>query len=213
MSAASVYQWAVSGGIPEILELPKEQAISLIEDNTDADTGALCVDTVRKKIIEMTATPSTQVAQKKRGRKPANKPMPIENTVESGQVVVSSRSDRLFDFSSLSIPNLGAEPSKPTNKIIFHSSQGQIACYYHWVLEDDNTLFLVYDSRFEFGVVFTPPMNGPAQIEPIRVTSPTNGLDMLCHQHGFDFDFGCFKIIGLVKVNRGANDDGKDGRD
>lgn len=207
MNAEKMYQWAAAGEIPDILNIPKKDALELIEACTDKETGAICVGDIRSRIEEYSMPVVTQAPARKKRKAPAKKePQVAEQTAYTPVPVV--------DFSSLDIPNLGPEAAKPTNKIVFHSPQGRMACYYHWVLEDDNTLFLVYDSRFEFGLVFTPPLNGAAQAEPIRVTSPTSGLDMLCHPHGFDFDFGCFKIIGLVKVNKGAdNDDGEDWRD
>jgi hypothetical protein len=103
--------------------------------------------------------------------------------------------DRVFE--SLGIPGLGPEPEKPKHKVTFDmGAGGKITSSYHWVSEQDGGLFLVYDSRFEFGTFFEPPSFGKDRT--IKVSHSATNRTWNVFSLGFVHNFGIFSQINLI---------------
>lgn len=103
-------------------------------------------------------------------------------------------------FDTLGIPDLGPEPEKPQHKVTFDLGlAGKITSWYHWVNQQDQGLFLVYDTRFEYGTVYEPPNLGKDTV--IRVTH-SSGNEYYVHSLGFTNNFGVFSIVNLVLANK-----------
>lgn len=132
-------------------------------------------------------------------REPASEPEPVKT-----QAATFSQDDVLkalrTGFDTLGIPDLGPEPEKPQHKVTFDLGlAGKITSWYHWVSQQDQGLFLVYDTRFEYGTVYEPPNLGKDTV--IRVTH-SSGNEYYVHSLGFTNNFGVFSIVNLVLANK-----------
>jgi len=108
-------------------------------------------------------------------------------------------------FDSLAIPDLGPSPVKPQHKLTFDLGEGgKLTSWYHWVNEQDDGLFLIYDTRFDYGTVFEPPNLGERR--PIRVTHTATSRSWDVYSLGFVHSFGVFNIINLVIAKPASQD-------
>lgn len=104
-------------------------------------------------------------------------------------------------FASLGIPNLTHQANKPTFRVQFDlGSIGKQEAWYHWVSEHSGGLFLVYDTRFEYGIRYSPPNLGPQQT--ITVNLPDHGKSYQVYSIDFTHPFGVFSITNLMLVEK-----------
>lgn len=98
----------------------------------------------------------------------------------------------------LGIPGLRLEPQPPQFSVEFDLGQaGVISSRYHWVGQQGDGLLLFYDTRFQYGQVYTPPNLGETQI---TVRLPDHGRSFKCVSNSFVQSFGVFKIAIMVVV-------------
>lgn len=123
--------------------------------------------------------------------------MPVEETTES---VIPKREavDLLNEsFAALKIPGLGPVAGKPKFRVIFNlGDAGTHTAWYHWVGTHGNGLFLIYDTRFEYGMQYVPPNLGVGR--SIKVDIPDNDASYDVYSLDFVHPFGVFDIVNLV---------------
>lgn len=108
------------------------------------------------------------------------------------------------DFSCLQIPDLAAEAGRPKFRVQFDLGRlGKQEVWYHWVIEHNGCLALVYDTRFEFGMRYSPPDNGKT---PITVKLPDHGKEYSAISMDFSLPFGVFFITNLILVSNTKTD-------
>jgi hypothetical protein len=108
-------------------------------------------------------------------------------------------------FSGLGIPGLGPEPNKPKFRVQFDlGPAGKQEAWYHWVSEHDGGLFLVYDTRFEYGMRYVPPSLGMRT--PIKVRLPDHNKEYVVYSMDFTHPFGVFFITNLIVANDGVEE-------
>ena len=101
---------------------------------------------------------------------------------------------------SLKIPNLGVVAEKPKFRVEFDLGQmGRQSAWYHWVCKHGRGLFLIYDSRFEYGSQYSPPDLGPGQ--SIKLKLPDHDQAYNVYSTDFVHPFGCFNIVNLILVD------------
>jgi hypothetical protein len=99
-------------------------------------------------------------------------------------------------FESLDIPGLSYEPDRPKYRVIFDLGPAGIqSAWYHWVSKNSKGLFLVYDTRFTFGMEYYPPDTGETVI---TVSLPDQEMDYRCYSNNFVHTFGTFRIVNLL---------------
>lgn len=98
-------------------------------------------------------------------------------------------------FENLGIPNLNLQPGKPLYQVEFDLGKaGLFHAFYHWVGVKNKGLFLVYDTRFEYGTLYSPP----DREDPMVVRLPDHDREFKCYSSNFVHEFGVFRIINLV---------------
>jgi hypothetical protein len=121
----------------------------------------------------------------------------VEETTES---VIPKREavDLLNEsFAALKIPGLGPVAGKPKFRVIFNlGDAGTHTAWYHWVGTHGNGLFLIYDTRFEYGMQYVPPNLGVGR--SIKVDIPDNDASYDVYSLDFVHPFGVFDIVNLV---------------
>lgn len=106
-------------------------------------------------------------------------------------------------FASLGIPNLGPVAAKPTIRVQFDlGALGKQEAWYHWLVENDGCLFLIYDTRFEYGIRYTPPNLG--QNQPLKIVLPDYKKKYSVYSLDFTHPFGVFYITNLVILDEPA---------
>ena len=103
---------------------------------------------------------------------------------------------------SLQIPDLQPKAAKPKHRVAFAiPGAGQVSAFYHWVLIENGGVFLVYDTRFEHGMLYEPPDLGRVAMR-IKITSPADAskdaYECTCLSTGVSVQFGCFMLIWLI---------------
>lgn len=110
-------------------------------------------------------------------------------------------------FELLGIPNLGPEPTKPKFRVQFDlGPAGKQEAWYHWVGEHDGCLFLIYDTRFEYGMRYSPPNMGMST--PINIRLPDHNRSYRVYSMDFCHPFGIFYITNLIVVDDAAQTPG-----
>lgn len=70
------------------------------------------------------------------------------------------------------IPGIGSEPKPAREKVVFSSPNlGMFATSYHAVLQQNDVLVLIYDSRFEYGTQYLPPVIEGQELEVAIVST------------------------------------------
>ena len=126
------------------------------------------------------------------------KPSPVKERTYTEQDAVEAIKK---GFASLGIPNLGPIPNKPTFRVQFDlGSIGKQEAWYHWVSEHEGGLFLIYDTRFEYGIRYSPPKTGLDGT--IRVILPDHGKSYVVHSIDLVHPFGVFSITNLLHASK-----------
>ena len=124
----------------------------------------------------------------------------VEDTTEPVGELMPKREavDLLNDaFDALKIPGLQPIAAKPKFRVIFNlGDAGTHTAWYHWVGTHSNGLFLIYDTRFEYGMQYVPPTLGVGR--SIRVDIPDNDASYNVYSLDFVHPFGVFDIVNLV---------------
>lgn len=106
-------------------------------------------------------------------------------------------------FAGLLIPFLiGDKAQRPQYETYFEMTKmGTMAARYHAVVEGQDCLALVYDTRFEDGFQYLPPNLGE---ERIKISVPKLGSkSYTCSSLGLHWTIGCLDIIILIVVPAG----------
>jgi hypothetical protein len=122
----------------------------------------------------------------------------IEESAEEAMMPKREAVDLLNGaFAELKIPGLEPVPAKPKFRVIFNlGDAGTHTAWYHWVGKHNNGLFLIYDTRFEYGMQYIPPNLGAQR--SIKVDIPSNDASYNVYSLDFVHPFGVFDIINLV---------------
>jgi hypothetical protein len=118
------------------------------------------------------------------------------------RVEVSSRAELSpAIFGSLEIPGLGPTPSKPKFRVQFDlNGMGSQESWFHWVNEHDGCVSLIYDTRFEYGIRYSPPNLGPEK--PIKIRIPEYKKEYMVYSLNLQLPFGCFHITTLILASQ-----------
>jgi hypothetical protein len=105
----------------------------------------------------------------------------------------------------LNIPGLSFQADEPNFEVSFDfGDMGETSSRYHWVSVESGGLFLVFDTRFKYSNVYTPPNLGPNRFVNVRI----NGQTYKCGSTKFVHQFGVFKIINLIVIEQSGSDMG-----
>lgn len=105
-------------------------------------------------------------------------------------------------LAELQIPDLSPTPQMPAWEVEFDfGDAGTMTARYHWVIEDNSGLFLVYDRRFKLGNIYVPPMSMTRE-RPIRLRLANNNETYHCLSPKFSLSLGVFYVVCLIVVNR-----------
>jgi hypothetical protein len=125
---------------------------------------------------------------------------PVEAEIKTSEEMMTKRQavDLLQgSFEELKIPGLQPIAAKPKFRVIFHlGDAGTHTAWYHWVGTHNKGLFLIYDTRFEYGMQYTPPNLGPNRSFKIEI--PDNNATYAVYSLDFVHPFGVFEIVNLV---------------
>lgn len=96
----------------------------------------------------------------------------------------------------------GDKPQRPQYETYFEMSKmGTMAARYHAVVEGNDCLALIYDTRFEDGFQYLPPSLGE---ERISVSVPKlNKTSYTCSSLGLHWTLGCMDVVILIKHSEG----------
>jgi len=96
----------------------------------------------------------------------------------------------------------GDKPQKPQYETYFEMSKmGTMAARYHAVIDGQDCVALVYDTRFEDGFQYLPPNLGE---EKIKVSVPKlNNAAYTCSSLGLHWTLGCMDVVILIKHAEG----------
>ena len=96
------------------------------------------------------------------------------------------------------IPFLTAKPQRPQYETYFEMAKmGTMSARYHSVVEGQDCIALIYDTRFEDGFQYLPPNLGE---EKIGVSVPRlNNTKFMCSSLGLHWSLGCLDVVILIK--------------
>ena len=96
----------------------------------------------------------------------------------------------------------GDKPQRPNYEIYFEMPKmGTMAARYHAVVEGNDCLALIYDTRFEDGFQYLPPSLGEEQIS---VSVPKlSKTPYTCSSLGLHWTLGCMDVVILIKHSDG----------
>ena len=103
------------------------------------------------------------------------------------------------NIESLKIDFIGIDgPVKAKKQIIFEfgPSGGKCLVRYHSIIDSQNCLILVYDTRYEDGVQFLPPSTND---RPIKVYLPDENKTLNVYSLDLTFSLGSLDFIVLIK--------------
>lgn len=161
----------------------------------------ITMDYLQRMIADTVATalasqPRPEPVRPKKKKRPIERPAPAP---QPATAATAPAAPPATGMASLQIPDLQDAPSKPRYRVEFKiPGFGTTSAWYHWVGIHGKGLFLIYDTRFEYGSVYTPPDTGPEQY-----------MEVVVHNHGtyrclstdFIHPFGAFMIINLILEN------------
>ena len=111
--------------------------------------------------------------------------------------------EKAVEYAVPGIPFLeGAKPQRPNYEIYFEMPKmGTMAARYHAVVEGNDCLALIYDTRFEDGFQYLPPSLGEEQIS---VSVPKlSKTPYTCSSLGLHWTLGCMDVVILIKHSDG----------
>jgi len=126
-----------------------------------------------------------------------------QNYLKEGEVV-TDKSKNIIEkikqnIESLKIDFIGIDgPVKAKKQIIFEfgPSGGKCLVRYHSIIDSQNCLILVYDTRYEDGVQFLPPSTND---RPIKVYLPDENKTLNVYSLDLTFSLGSLDFIVLIK--------------
>jgi len=124
----------------------------------------------------------------------------VEDIVETGEAEAPEKAGCLYPHN---VPFLeGDKPQRPNYEIYFEMSKmGTMAARYHAVVEGNDCLALIYDTRFEDGFQYLPPSLGEEQIS---VSVPKlSKTPYTCSSLGLHWTLGCMDVVILIKHSDG----------
>lgn len=194
--------------MPEAYVTPKSTEFGRQIGNQDAET--IRERRIRKKKQRSDMAELVELV----GRLVKTKSEPVEAEVPTQPVLRSPNRAKVaavdtaaqldHDFSSLKIPKLGPTATKPNFRVQFDLGElGKQEAWYHWINEHDDCLFLIYDTRFEYGIRYSPPNLGPDK--PIRIRLPDHRKEYNVYSMDFSHPFGVFYITSLIIVKAGQH--------
>lgn len=134
---------------------------------------------------------------------PAVKQEPLEKVADKPQTFTGKEVKEIFAkaLQGFSIPHLSDVADRPQTQITFNLGPlGRQTAWYHWVLDHNDGLYLIYDTRFEYGQRYEPPETGEGAPIGVSVDTEDQGdVTYQCHSLGLSFPFGCFYITCLIK--------------
>ena len=112
-----------------------------------------------------------------------------------------ARDGLITGFETLEMPFVsGPVPQKAKKMVLFEiPNSGTMSARYHAVVNGDDCIALIYDTRYEDGNQYLPPDLG---VRKILVTLPRkNQADMkfVCSSMGVHFNIGVLDIVVLIK--------------
>lgn len=108
----------------------------------------------------------------------------------------------------LNIPGLSFQAGEPNYEVAFDFGEmGETTARYHWVGAESGGLFLVFDTRFKYCGVYTPPDLGNSKLVTVRLRQDGRNVEYRCGSTKFVQTFGVFKIINLVVVDKNSTQD------
>ena len=122
-------------------------------------------------------------------------------TADAKPAAVISRESVISEaFAKLEIPFLTADvPSKPCFTVYFEFDQfGTLSSKYHQVIDSKQCLVLVYDTRFEYGQQYLPPVLDINQ--PVTVGVQATGVNYQVASVGLSWTMGCLDFVLLIKA-------------
>jgi hypothetical protein len=127
-----------------------------------------------------------------------------QNYLKEGEIVTADKSRNVVEkikqnIESLKIDFIGIEgPVKAKKQIIFEfgPSGGKCLVRYHSIIDSQNCLILVYDTRYEDGVQFLPPSTDD---RPIKVYLPDENKTLNVYSLDLTFSLGSLDFIVLIK--------------
>jgi len=126
-----------------------------------------------------------------------------QNYLKEGEVL-TDKSKNIIEkikqnIESLKIDFIGIDgPVKAKKQIIFEfgPSGGKCLVRYHSIIDSQNCLILVYDTRYEDGVQFLPPSTND---RPIKVYLPDENKTLNVYSLDLTFSLGSLDFIVLIK--------------
>lgn len=123
------------------------------------------------------------------------------------QAANDPRDGVITGFETLGIKWLaGPVPLKPKVRTVLDmgANIGKIQTYYHDVIDSESNVALIYDTRYEEGQQYLPPM---LNTKPIMLHVPSLKMKIPVCSMGFTFSFGVFDVVLLVKPTEEAPDE------
>ena len=123
-------------------------------------------------------------------------PATVENKSKNTNKIIEKIKQNI---ESLKIDFIGIDgPVKAKKQIIFEfgPSGGKCLVRYHSIIDSQNCLILVYDTRYEDGVQFLPPSTND---RPIKVYLPDENKTLNVYSLDLTFSLGSLDFIVLIK--------------
>lgn len=123
-------------------------------------------------------------------------PVYVPTPVAAGPVMSTAANP----FMSLGIPDLDLQPARPRAQVNFKLGKfGGQSAYYHWVLQEKNALYLVFDTRYDYPV-YLPPNLGPDEVVEVELVNLQGQVigQLACCLCGMGFRFGVFQFLVLL---------------
>jgi hypothetical protein len=167
-------------------------------DNTQASAEevlrAVSETQIKAAVSNVISTPSAAAATV------YSQPVPgLAEDVLLGEALPVSMRQAAYCISSLKIPFLtNGVPAKPAFTLYFDFGQfGTISARYHAVIENKDSIVLVYDTRFEYGQQYLPPSLSEAQAINLGVAE--TGKNYQVFSVGLHWSLGCLDFVVLLR--------------
>lgn len=145
--------------------------------------------------LPVAATPTPPpVSSGPRPPQPSSPPQTVEDWKQASQL---PKDGIIAGFDTLDIPFItGPIPKKPTLDVYFDfGNLGHIRSRYHELLETDNAVVLVFDTRYEESDHYLPPTN---KEEPFKLNCPKKKKSYTVLSTGVQFAIGCIDLVVLA---------------